>query len=123
MLRVLATLRGRLLPHCRTLATSAGTKNADAPKPPMEKNLAIAGLSIEGVTIIRTKEAAQRAIRLLYENKHKIHAWDTETIGIDAKEESPVGKGTIICASAFCGPEVDFGTGPRTASALTLLSL
>lgn len=44
----------------------------------------------------------------------RIHAWDTEVIDIDAKEESPVGKGKIICAQAFCGPEVDFGNGPSS---------
>lgn len=40
-------------------------------------------------------------------------AWDTETINIDAKEQSPVGNGKIICASVFAGPDVDFGSGPR----------
>lgn len=43
----------------------------------------------------------------------RVHAWDTETIGINAKDESPVGKGTVICATAFLGPDVDFGNGPR----------
>ena len=42
-----------------------------------------------------------------------MHAWDTETIGINAKEETPVGNGICICASAFIGPDVDFGNGPR----------
>jgi len=68
--------------------------------------------TIEGTTIVRSKEMAQKVIKILYQNKDKIHAWDTETIGIDAKEESPVGKGQIICASCFCGPEIDFGHGP-----------
>jgi DNA polymerase-1 len=42
-----------------------------------------------------------------------VAAWDTETIGIDPKIESPVGKGQVICASAFLGPDVNFGNGPR----------
>lgn len=42
-----------------------------------------------------------------------MHAWDTETIDIDAKGESPVGNGKVICASVFAGPEIDFGNGPR----------
>lgn len=29
------------------------------------------------------------------------------------KENSPVGNGKIISAQAFCGPDVDFGNGPR----------
>lgn len=41
------------------------------------------------------------------------HAWDTETIGVDPSEESPVGRGRIICVSAYCGPDVDLGSGPR----------
>ena len=42
-----------------------------------------------------------------------MHAWDTETIGINAKEQTPVGNGQVICATAFLGPEIDFGNGPR----------
>lgn len=43
-----------------------------------------------------------------------MHAWDTETIGIDPKIEPIVGsKGRVICASAFAGPDVNFGSGPR----------
>lgn len=41
-----------------------------------------------------------------------MHAWDTETIDIDPKLETPVGNGKIICASAFAGPDIDFGNGP-----------
>jgi len=42
-----------------------------------------------------------------------VHAWDTETINIDAKEDSPVGHGYVISAQCFIGPDVDFGNGPR----------
>ena len=31
-------------------------------------------------------------------------AWDTETIDLDIKQEAPVGRGKIICASFFAGP-------------------
>jgi hypothetical protein len=82
-------------------------------QPNLAPNKALQDLQLSGITIIRTKEMARKAVALLYENKQKVHAWDTETINIEVKEESPVGKGTIICASAFCGPEVDFGNGPR----------
>ncbi len=41
-----------------------------------------------------------------------MHAWDTETVDIDLKNEGPLGNGKIICASAFCGPDIDFGNGP-----------
>lgn len=32
---------------------------------------------------------------------------------LDIKQEAPVGKGKIICASFFAGPEFNFGRGPR----------
>lgn len=69
-------------------------------------------LFIPGITIVRTKNQAEKAVEILYKFKNKIAAWDTETIFIDAKSESPVGRGKIIMASAFCGPEVNFGNGP-----------
>jgi len=40
-------------------------------------------------------------------------AWDTETHGVDPRVESPVGTGTVICATAYAGDDVDFGSGPR----------
>lgn len=42
-----------------------------------------------------------------------MHAWDTETTDIGVKTESKIGNGKIVCASVFCGPEVNFGNGPR----------
>ena len=35
-----------------------------------------------------------------------------QVIDIDIKGQSPVGNGTVICASVYCGPDVDFGAGP-----------
>ena len=67
----------------------------------------------KGTTIIRTKKEARRVIKILYEFSDRIHAWDTETFGIDPKEESPVVKGQVLCAQVFAGPDVDFGNGPR----------
>jgi len=52
-------------------------------------------------------------VEILKKYPERVHAWDTETIGINAKEDSPVGMGQCICASAFLGPDVDFGNGPR----------
>jgi DNA polymerase-1 len=46
-------------------------------------------------------------------HSQRYHAWDTETIGVDPNETSPVGHGQVICLSAFCGPLVNFGNGPR----------
>ncbi|EGR28820.1 hypothetical protein IMG5_168560 [Ichthyophthirius multifiliis] len=41
--------------------------------------------------------------------KRQSHAWDTETIDIDLKTETLLGKGKIICAFVFCGQDLDFG--------------
>ena len=73
----------------------------------------MAKLNLPGTTIVRTVEEAKRVIEILKQYPDRVHAWDTETIGINAKEESPVGNGICICASAFIGPNVDFGNGPR----------
>jgi hypothetical protein len=47
----------------------------------------------KGTTLVRTKEDAKRVIEILKNYKDRIHAWDTETIGIDVKIDSPVGHG------------------------------
>ena len=52
-------------------------------------------------------------MKILYKYPDRVHAWDTETININPKEDSPVGHGEIICATCFIGPDVDFGNGPR----------
>jgi DNA polymerase-1 len=46
-------------------------------------------------------------------NPKEVVAWDTETIDLDIKQEAPVGKGKILCASFFAGPQFNFGRGPR----------
>ncbi len=76
-------------------------------------NEALKDLKIEGTTIVRTREQARKVVEILRSVADRIHAWDTETIEIDAKEQSPVGNGKIIGASAFVGPDINFGSGPR----------
>jgi DNA polymerase-1 len=63
--------------------------------------------------MITTKAQAESAVETLYKYRNRIHAWDTETMNVNIKEESPFGHGTVICASAFIGPEVNFGSGPK----------
>ncbi|CAI2379738.1 unnamed protein product [Moneuplotes crassus] len=76
-------------------------------------NGAILNLEIPGTTIIRSREEAKKAVEILKRYPKRVHAWDTETINVDVKKESIIGKGTIICASCFIGPDVNFGNGPR----------
>ena len=70
-------------------------------------------INMPSVTMITNKEEATKAVEILMVHKNRFHAWDTETTGINPKEESPVGNGKIICLSCFIGPDVDFGNGPR----------
>jgi len=66
----------------------------------------------KSVTIVRTKEHAREVVKKLEQLEMRFHAWDTETIDINPKEQSPVGHGKIICMSCFVGPDIDFGNGP-----------
>lgn len=85
------------------------------------------------MTVANDRESAERVLKVLYQYKDYYHGCDTETVGLDVKNESPVGmraiwlikskvlllvlmqlgKGRIICASIYAGPGVDFGNGPR----------
>jgi 3'-5' exonuclease len=66
------------------------------------------------VTIVRDARTASRAIReLTTAGRDRFIAWDTETTGIDPTAESPVGKGRILCMTAYGGEGLDFGNGPR----------
>lgn len=78
-------------------------------------NLAMHNISpIPSVSIIRTKEQANKVVSILKTLKNRYHAWDTETIDIDPKIQSPVSFGKILCLSCFVGPDIDFGNGPST---------
>mmetsp|Transcript_27035 Transcript_27035/g.43449 ORF Transcript_27035/g.43449 Transcript_27035/m.43449 type:complete len:744 (+) Transcript_27035:58-2289(+) len=65
-----------------------------------------------GVTVVDDEASAERAISVLYEYRDRYHACDTEVAGIDM-DKSPIGQGFVTCATIFCGPDVDFGNGPK----------
>ena len=69
--------------------------------------------NIQGVTIVRDKESAMRALDTLYKYSDRVVSWDTEVVDIDIKNFTPVSSGKIISAQGFAGPDVDFGNGPR----------
>lgn len=74
---------------------------------------ALAPPRLEGVTVVSTVQEARRVVRLMHAlPPETFHAWDTETSELDLDVQSPVGNGRVICASAYCGPHVDFGSGP-----------
>ena len=68
---------------------------------------------LEDVTIVKNIKDAKRVVAQLQQLTNVYHACDTETTEIDLENQSPVGNGSVICASIFCGPEYDFGTGSR----------
>jgi len=71
---------------------------------------------LEGITIVADRVSAMRAIKQLRSLHDRPHAWDTEVIGIamgrSAFAQTAVTHGTVICATCYCGEDVDFGTGP-----------
>jgi DNA polymerase I len=67
----------------------------------------------DGVTIVRDSRAAAHVIHQLTRAQDAFVAWDTETTGVDPTAESPVGRGRVICLSAYGGDKLDFGDGPR----------
>lgn len=87
--------------------------------PPAPLSVAVAlkrpKVEIEGVTIVDTPEEARRVLRILRSPgvRERYHACDTEAIKIEVKHQSPYNYGEVICASVYCGPDVDFGTGPN----------
>lgn len=68
---------------------------------------------MKGITIVKNKEEVAFVLKVLESNRDRVHSWDTETIDLDIKKQSPVGNGKVLCASCFIGPDVDFGNGPK----------
>lgn len=67
----------------------------------------------KGVTVVRDKASAKKALEVLRSLKDRVHAWDTETVDLEVKEKSPVGNGRVVSAQLFCGPDAPFEDGPR----------
>lgn len=70
---------------------------------------------IQGVTIVNDAASAKRVLAKLMalSGPEHVFACDTEVVGLDLDVRSPVGQGKVICASIYCGPQHDFGNGPR----------
>lgn len=68
----------------------------------------------ERTTVVRDRRTAARVVtKLMSLPESALVAWDTETTDVNPAKESPVGKGSVICITAFAGENVDFGNGPR----------
>ncbi len=70
---------------------------------------------VNDVTIVRDRRTAAKVISILcsLRSRERVVAWDTETTGVDPKKQSPCGNGSVICATAYAGSDIDFGSGPR----------
>eukprot|EP00435_Cladocopium_sp_Y103_P063986 s561_g25.t1 len=44
----------------------------------------------------------------------RVHGWDTETtqVNLGQRGQTPCHTGQVVCATAYCGDDVDFGDGP-----------
>lgn len=52
---------------------------------------------VEGVTVVRDRKTAARALEALYAHKDEFFACDTEVADIDVKAQGPVGNGKVSC--------------------------
>ena len=86
--------------------TSQATTSTESPQQPDPH------ASNPDVYVVNTVGAAQRVVALL-SSRYRKHcfACDTEVADIDVKTASPVGHGSIISFSLYCGPEAHFGVG------------
>ena len=71
------------------------------------------GRPLDGTTVVRDPSDARRVVEILRNLRGEYHACDTEVSNIDLKKQGPVGNGKVICFSIYCGPDVDFGNGPK----------
>lgn len=69
---------------------------------------------VDGLTIVTDEASADRALAELRRLGDRVHAWDTETAEVrpGRRGQTPCHTGRVVCATAFCGDDVDFGQGP-----------
>ncbi len=80
--------------------------------------------SVEGVTIIQTREDALVALAALMASPESTyHACDTEVMDIDLNKEGPVGNGYVTCLSIYSGPTFDYGLNNSIGTALWIDNL
>ena len=74
----------------------------------------VSSATASDVTVVTSKRHAYYVLsKLMSLPPDRYIAWDTETTGVDPTKESPVGKGSVICATAYAGDDVNWGAGSR----------
>lgn len=88
----------RVLSRCVTSGVGEFRRNAKVP----------------GVTIVSDDATAERALQVLQRLGDRVHGWDTETseVNLGRRGQTPCHTGQVVCATAYCGDDVDFGDGP-----------
>ncbi|KAJ8443205.1 hypothetical protein Cgig2_017198 [Carnegiea gigantea] len=78
-----------------------------------EQNIRLKLCSIfDKVLVVDNVTIARKVVHMLtHQYRDLIHACDTEVSKIDAKQETPVGHGEMICFSIYSGEEVHYGNG------------
>mmetsp|Transcript_124829 Transcript_124829/g.296208 ORF Transcript_124829/g.296208 Transcript_124829/m.296208 type:complete len:877 (-) Transcript_124829:87-2717(-) len=69
---------------------------------------------VKGITIVSDEASADHALSVLKRLGDRVHGWDTETVEVvpGRKGHTPRLMGRVVCATAYCGDDVDFGNGP-----------
>ena len=93
-------------------------------KPGDEGYFDVPDMKVKGVTIVRTKEEAEKALHALMNAPlDTFHACDTEVMDINLNNEGPVGNGYVTCLSVYSGPDFDYGLGEKPGRALWIDNL
>ena len=81
----------------------------------MTRDFRSLGKPITVVNEFSSEAEIKRVLQVLNDNKHKIHAWDTEQANMDPKirNHRPMTDGYMIAASCYIDEAVDFGNGPH----------
>lgn len=93
-------------------------------KPGDEGYYDVSDLKVPGVTIVRTRDEAEKVLKTLQAAEPGVfHACDTEVMAIDVKSVGPVGNGFVTCVSMYSGPDFDYGLGDGPGTCLWIDNL
>lgn len=93
-------------------------------KPGDEGYFDVSDIKVPGVTIVRTREQAEKVLEVLQAaDTDLFHACDTEVMAIDLTSVGPVGNGFVTCVSMYSGPNFDYGLGDGPGTCLWIDNL
>eukprot|EP00977_Amphora_coffeiformis_P011483 scaffold2767_cov177-Amphora_coffeaeformis.AAC.57 len=108
----------------RSEARDAEVRKLACLKPGDEGYFDVSDITVPGVTIVRTKEHAEKVLPTLQAaDSNLFHACDTEVMAIDLSSVGPVGNGFVTCVSIYSGPDFDYGLGDGPGTCLWIDNL